>query len=296
VSTAPGSGPVAPHRLAGGRHRQRARGRDAQRVHGLADQHLAQHRAERRLAVAAARERRAARALEGDVAPPALAVDHLAQQQRPAVAQLRREAAELVAGVGLGDRRRRLGQCVAAEQRGALTWNCSPVSWLRHWASVLSTRRSGWGLPLFARETTSLQVCMVLPSEWVRDGDTVLPDAVSDRRAWGAGGVESVDAGAMAADAGTRVCSRPHTRRVFGSRVSSFASSSALTVPITAVLSNRYRQRSTHSSSSRERFLARITVVPSSSSVNTTRSPMARPSAWRMSAGMVIWPLLETVA
>ena len=42
------------HRFAGSRHRQRACGRHAQRLHGLADQHLAQHRAERGLAVAAA--------------------------------------------------------------------------------------------------------------------------------------------------------------------------------------------------------------------------------------------------
>jgi hypothetical protein len=81
--------------------------------------YLAQHRAPARLAVAAARERRAARALEGDVAAPALAVDHLAQQQRAAVAQLRREAAELVAGVGLGDRLGAGGHAVAGEQRGA---------------------------------------------------------------------------------------------------------------------------------------------------------------------------------
>ena len=35
------------------------------------------------------------------------AVDHLAEQQRAAVAELRREAAELVAGIGLRERRRR---------------------------------------------------------------------------------------------------------------------------------------------------------------------------------------------
>jgi MFS family permease len=89
-------------------------------VHRLADQHLAQHRADRGLAVAAARERRAARALEGDVAAPAVAVDHLAEQQRAAVAELRREAAELVAGVGLGDRLGALGQCPSSAP-------CAPV-------------------------------------------------------------------------------------------------------------------------------------------------------------------------
>ena len=48
------------------------------------------------------------------------AVDHLAEQQRAAVAELRREAAELVAGVGLRDRLGALGQRVAGEQRRAL--------------------------------------------------------------------------------------------------------------------------------------------------------------------------------
>ena len=110
---------LAHHRLAGRDHRQRARGRDAERVHRLADQHLAQHRPERRLAVAAARERRAARALQRDVAAPAGAVDHLAEQHRAAVAELRREAAELVPGVGLRDRLGAFGNAVAGEQRGA---------------------------------------------------------------------------------------------------------------------------------------------------------------------------------
>ena len=119
VSTAPGSTGLAQHRLAGGDDRQRARGRDAERVHRLADQYLAQHRPDRRLAVAAARERRPARALEGDVAAPAGAVDHLAEQDRAAVAELRREAAELVAGVGLRDRLGAFGHGVAGEERGA---------------------------------------------------------------------------------------------------------------------------------------------------------------------------------
>ncbi len=61
VSTAPGSTRLAKHRLAGGHDRERPRGRDAEGVHAFADQHLAQHRPDRRLAVAAARERRPAR-------------------------------------------------------------------------------------------------------------------------------------------------------------------------------------------------------------------------------------------
>jgi hypothetical protein len=54
--------------------------------------------------VAAAGERRAPRALEVQVAPAAVDVDDLAEQERAAVAEPRREPAELVAGVRLGDR------------------------------------------------------------------------------------------------------------------------------------------------------------------------------------------------
>jgi len=84
-------------------------------MHGLADQHLAQHRADGGLAVAVARERRASRALEGEVAAATVAVDDFADQQGTAVAELRREVAELVAGVDLGDGRRVLGQGIAGE-------------------------------------------------------------------------------------------------------------------------------------------------------------------------------------
>ena len=80
-----------------------ARGRDPERVHCLADQVLAQHRADRGLAVAAAGERGPARSLEVEVAAGAGVVDDLAEQQRPPVAEARRVAAELVAGIGLGD-------------------------------------------------------------------------------------------------------------------------------------------------------------------------------------------------
>ena len=104
--------------LAGERHGQSPRGGNAQRLHGLADQVFAQHGAQRGFAVAAARKRCAPGTLEGDVAAPAAAVDDFTQQQRPAIAQLRRKAAELVAGIGLGDRCGPLGQFVAAEQGG----------------------------------------------------------------------------------------------------------------------------------------------------------------------------------
>ena len=51
------------------------------------------------------------------VAPAARAVDDLAEQQRPAVAEAGLVEAELVAGVGLRHRRDPLGQPVADQQR-----------------------------------------------------------------------------------------------------------------------------------------------------------------------------------
>ena len=68
-----------------------------------------------RLAVAAAGERRAPRALEVEVAPAAVDVDDLAEQERAAVAEPRRVEAELVAGVGLGHGRRALRRGGAGE-------------------------------------------------------------------------------------------------------------------------------------------------------------------------------------
>ena len=86
---------------------ERARGRDAERRHRLADDVLAQHRAERGASVAAARERRASRALELDVAPPPVVADDLAEQDRATVAELGDEPAELMAGVRERDAARR---------------------------------------------------------------------------------------------------------------------------------------------------------------------------------------------
>ena len=97
-------------------HRQRAGGRDAERVHRGADDVLAQHRADGGQPVAAAGERRASRALEVQVAQRAVGGAQLAEQQRPAVAQPRGEAAELVARVGLRDRRGSLGDELADQQ------------------------------------------------------------------------------------------------------------------------------------------------------------------------------------
>ena len=118
VSTAPGQRLLTVHRLAGGDHGQAARRGDAQRVHGLADHQLAQHRAERRAAVAAAGIRRRSRAFELHVHAAAVRGDLLAEQDGAAVAEAG-EVAELMAGVGLRQRLRAVGQGVAGEDGGA---------------------------------------------------------------------------------------------------------------------------------------------------------------------------------
>ena len=130
-------GRVAVDLLAGGDHGQRPRAGDSQAVHGFADQHLAQHRTNGRPAVAAARKRRASGAFEGDVAPLPVAVDQLAQQQRAAVSQLRREATELVSGIGLCDRLGALRQHIAGQPGGAL----GTLQRIRRQAQFIGQRR-----------------------------------------------------------------------------------------------------------------------------------------------------------
>ena len=88
--------------------------------HGLADDVFADDRAEGRLAITPAREGRAPRALQLQIAARAIGVDDFPQQEGAAVAKLRREAAELVAGVGLGDRLGPLRYLVAGKRRHAV--------------------------------------------------------------------------------------------------------------------------------------------------------------------------------
>ena len=114
-ASAPRAGQRVAVTAAGGRHRQSAR------VVGMPSACMARPPAPQ----ASARPRpcrrrrarhRAARALEGDVAGAGV----LGRPARPAAARPSPscgEAAELVAGVGLGDRLRVAGQCVAGEDR-----------------------------------------------------------------------------------------------------------------------------------------------------------------------------------
>ena len=87
--------------LAGGHNSKRTCGGDAQCVHRLADDVLAQHRSDGGLAVATSCERRAARPLQVQVSSPAVRVDDLADQQRPSIAESRRVTTELVPRVRL---------------------------------------------------------------------------------------------------------------------------------------------------------------------------------------------------
>ena len=111
---------VARDPLAGRDDGQRPGRGDAERMHRLADHVLAQHRADRGLAVTAAGERRATRALQVQVATAPVDVEHLTEQERPTVAEARRVPAELVAGVGLRHRRRAVRRGIADEQGHAL--------------------------------------------------------------------------------------------------------------------------------------------------------------------------------
>ena len=89
ASTAPGSSVSRCTGAPGGHDGQRPGRGDAQRVHRLADDVLAQHRPDRGQAVAAARERRASRALEVQVAQRA----RPGRRARRAAARARRRAA-----------------------------------------------------------------------------------------------------------------------------------------------------------------------------------------------------------
>ena len=111
----PGQGRLAPDVLARRHGGQRAGGRNAKRVHRLAHHVFAQDRPQPGPAIAHAGIGRGACALQLDVPADAAAIDHLAQQDRSAVAQLGREAAELVSGIGLRQRHGALGRAVARE-------------------------------------------------------------------------------------------------------------------------------------------------------------------------------------
>ena len=106
---------LAQHCLPGRYRGQRPGRRYAQCRHGLAHDVLAQHRAQRGTAVATAGEGRPPGALELDVAPRAVSPHHLAEQDGAPVAELRHELAELMPGIGEGDRLRTFGHAIAGQ-------------------------------------------------------------------------------------------------------------------------------------------------------------------------------------
>jgi hypothetical protein len=110
---------LAHDELPGRRDGQRARGGDAERCRRLADEVFAQHRTEGGASVAAARERRASGTLELDVASSPVRADDLAEKDRPPVAELRDEPAELMAGIRERERLRACRNIVADENRCA---------------------------------------------------------------------------------------------------------------------------------------------------------------------------------
>ena len=99
---------------------ERPCGRNSERRHRLADDVFAQNRPQRRPAVAAAGKWCRAGALKLDIAADAVGIDDLAEQDSAAIAELRHEMAELVAGIGHGDRLGPVGQALPGEDFGAL--------------------------------------------------------------------------------------------------------------------------------------------------------------------------------
>ncbi len=142
VSTAPGSGPsrqtVSPVATAAS---DRVVG-TPERRHRLADDIFAKHRPKRRAAVAAPGEGRPAGTLQLDVPADAVAIDHLAQQDRPAVAELRDEHAELVARIGHRERIGAAQGCVASQHGDAFGEERAAGSRLRCPASFSFSRTS----------------------------------------------------------------------------------------------------------------------------------------------------------
>ena len=109
---------LAIDRLARRHHGQAPGGRNAERVHRLADDVFPQHRPERGAPVTAAGEPRLPCPFQLNVHAIAGRRDLLAEQDRAAVAE-GGEVAELVAGVRLRDRPPAFGQGIAGENRGA---------------------------------------------------------------------------------------------------------------------------------------------------------------------------------
>ena len=107
---------LALHPIAGRDRGERTRRRNAHRDHRLGHEEFAQHRPDRGLAIAVAREGRRPRPLELDIEARAIGRDKLAEQQRTTIAELRREMTELVPGIGKRERVGAAGHFLAREE------------------------------------------------------------------------------------------------------------------------------------------------------------------------------------
>ena len=104
----PGQHALTLHGLARGHDGEAARRGNAEGVHRLTDDELAQHRTKRGAAVATPRIRRLSGALELHVHARAIGRHLLTEQDGAAIAEAR-EVPELMAGIGLRERTRPLG-------------------------------------------------------------------------------------------------------------------------------------------------------------------------------------------
>ena len=108
---------VAHHHAARRHQAERPGGRHAEVRHGLAAQELAHRAAQHGQAVGGAGIRRGAGALELQGLVLAVAVNHFAERDRTAVAELTGPVAELVAAIAVGMRIHAVEQGAAAEHR-----------------------------------------------------------------------------------------------------------------------------------------------------------------------------------
>ena len=104
--------------LAGGYRRQGTGRRDAECVHGLADQIFTQDRTKGRATVAPARERRRTGTFELDIVAIAIRTNDFAQQDRPPVTKSRRKMTKLMTRICLRNRLRAGGHAITPKHLG----------------------------------------------------------------------------------------------------------------------------------------------------------------------------------
>ena len=99
---------------------ERAGGGNPKSGHGFAHNVFPEDRTEGGFAIAATGESRASRSLQLQIVTCAVSADHFTEQKGAAVAELRRESAELMASIGLCNRLGTLGNRIARKHRDAV--------------------------------------------------------------------------------------------------------------------------------------------------------------------------------